>query len=66
MSQSILLIVLASAALDAVMHMFLKAEGDSRGMSVRGFVWLREPARPVHALGVVIIAGGAGMMHFAG
>lgn len=31
-----------------------------------GFVWLREPARAAHALGVVIIAGGAGMMHFAG
>lgn len=34
--------------------------------AVLGFVWLREPARVAHALGVAIIAGGAAMLHFAG
>lgn len=30
-----------------------------------GYLWLREPARAAHALGVLAIAGGVGMMHFA-
>lgn len=31
-----------------------------------GYLWLREPTRASHAFGVLVIAGGVGMMHFAG
>ncbi|MBC2836392.1 EamA family transporter [Paragemmobacter straminiformis] len=30
-----------------------------------GYLWLREPARAAHTLGVLVIAGSVGMMHFA-
>lgn len=31
-----------------------------------GVFWLREPARAAHAFGIFVIAGGAGLLHFAG
>lgn len=31
-----------------------------------GYFWLREPARAAHAFGVAVIAGGVGLLHFAG